>query len=73
MTVGWTRSRWPWSSAGIEYESVRTTEAPVCVSVKMVKFASKSALACFTLVVKLIQSPAGDVWVGVMLFFANQS
>ena len=29
VTVGWTRSRWPWSSAGIEYESVRTASSPV--------------------------------------------
>ena len=73
VTVGWTRSRWSWSSAGIEYESVRTASTPVSPCLKMEKSALKSSLALLTGSSTDNQSPEGEIVSAVIPLSFNQA
>ena len=61
VIVGWTRSRWPWSSVGIEYARVRTDCWPVSECSKTWKSASNISFACITLTENANQSPAREM------------
>ena len=73
VTVGWTRSRWPWSSAGIEYERVRTASIPVSSCLKTEKSASNNLLALLTGTSNESQSPEGEIVSAAIPFSFNQA
>lgn len=66
MIVGCTRSKWPWSSVGIEYASVRTICLPVSECSNVWKLAAKMSFAWLTGMVNASQSPAGEMVCAVM-------
>lgn len=65
VMVGCTKSTCPFNSAGIEYASVRTVSMPVSALWNVVNSVPRREFACSTVAVADIQSPAGEMVLGV--------